>query len=312
MESSLALLASFSAGAVQKFSQYQRRHVTTIRDGIMVARRQKVLSRKTVKQVQDLDFAYKICRHISGVHTSDVLKRLERELSYHANDKYEIIEDASDFAAVDVASSSTVAPSSPLPDLSSSSSSDGSAFDPSLPPELPVARDLLKDHTAALFDIFSDSGDNDDIEQLTPLALVPLPAFQEIDLRNAFGDLLETVNRQRAVLYDLSTLNDTQATENEKIINDMQACEDEKTVGEIDTYKIEIDYMKVMSALHKLARSAAVVDDIFPDINPELALGVFHGFDVGADDFELEEDPPVCSHLDAMECMRRLEGERNV
>ena len=47
----------------------------------MAARRSNYrLSKETTKQVQDLSFAYKVCRHITASHINNVLRNLEKEL----------------------------------------------------------------------------------------------------------------------------------------------------------------------------------------------------------------------------------------
>ena len=77
---SMALLAECPAGMIKMFARHQHRHVTTVRDGVMGARRIGGLSKNLAKKLGNLDLVYKTLRHLTMPFCTDLLHDLDREL----------------------------------------------------------------------------------------------------------------------------------------------------------------------------------------------------------------------------------------
>ena len=179
-----------------------------------------------------------------------------------------------------------------------------------------AGRDLLRVVEVSLFDMFGDDDDCDELNEVR--VLPPLVAFRESELRDAYAALLGCVESCRREL-ELTVVNCTSDDIDDTRERDVPDCDlGRPTCAAIfasdpvaTASGASLDLLAVentVGALYGLARAAAFIDDAFPCITSELALGVFRGF--GIDEELMDEfDAPVCEHLDQMQCLRLLEHD---
>jgi len=136
-------------------------------------------------------------------------------------------------------------------------------------------------------------------------------AFRESELRDAYDALLGCVENRRRELeltVDNCTSDDIADAPHEREVPDcdlerlsfaaISASGPDATASgaSLDLLVVE----NTVGALFGLARAAAVIDDAFPCITSELALGVFRGFEID-EELMSDVDAPVCGHLDQMQ-----------
>lgn len=78
LDTTVAVLADFSAAALKMMSSASGRRITTLREGLRICR--PCLSKNTANKAVKLGFAYAVARHLTREYVSEVLAQLDRDL----------------------------------------------------------------------------------------------------------------------------------------------------------------------------------------------------------------------------------------